>query len=217
MTSQTSDSSAHEQRLAHQQLIAGRRRARRLALQALYAMAIGERSAAEVSAEFEAQQDFAKADTAYFRRILIGVESSRVDIDALLTPYLDRSIASLTPVELAILRMAMFELQSQIDVPYKAVINEAVNLAAKFGADQSFKFINGVLDRAARALRVHEQPTATAVAPSEPTAASPWGSVAAEPDQPEEQPEEEPETKQPEMKQAATKQPETEHSADVSA
>lgn len=157
MTSQTCDSSAHEQRLAHQQRIAGRRRARRLALQALYAMDIGDRSAAEVSAEFEAQQDFAKADTAYFRRILLGVEASRIEIDTAITPYLDRDLAALTPVELAILRMAMFELREQIDVPYKAVINEAVNLAAKFGADQSFKFINGVLDKAARHIRIHER------------------------------------------------------------
>lgn len=156
MASQTSDSSAHEQRLAHQQRIAGRRRARRLALQGLYAMEIGERSAAEVSAEFEAQQDFAKADTAYFRRILLSVESSRSEIDAVLSPYLDRQISALTPVELSILRMALFELREQLDVPFKAVINEAVNLAAKFGADQSFKFINGVLDRAARDIRIHE-------------------------------------------------------------
>ena len=158
MTSQCSDSSAHDQRLAHQQRIAGRRRARRLALQALYAMDISDRTAAEDSAEFEAQQDFAKADTAYFRRLLLGVESMRLEIDAALAPYLDRSIASLTPVELSILRMATLELRAQIDVPYKAVINEAVNLAAKFGADQSFKFINGVLDRAAREIRIHEQP-----------------------------------------------------------
>lgn len=157
MTSQDRDSSAHEQRLAHQQRIAGRRRARRLALQGLYAMEIGERSAAEVSAEFEAQQDFAKADTAYFRRILLSVEASRSEIDSVLSPYLDRHISALTPVELGILRMALFELREQIDVPFKAVINEAVNLAAKFGADQSFKFINGVLDRAARDIRVHEQ------------------------------------------------------------
>lgn len=156
MASQTSDSSAHEQRLAHQQRIAGRRRARRLALQGLYAMEIGERSAAEVSAEFEAQQDFAKADTAYFRRILLGVETTRSEIDAVLSPYLDRQLSALTPVELSILRMALFELREQLDVPFKAVINEAVNLAAKFGADQSFKFINGVLDRAARDIRIHE-------------------------------------------------------------
>ncbi|MEJ2680558.1 MAG: transcription antitermination factor NusB [Gammaproteobacteria bacterium] len=155
-------SSKNEHITPHQneqrQLIAGRRRARRLALQALYAMALSERTATEVSAEFESQQDFGKADTAYFRRLVLGVEHYRVELDDALTPFLDRAVSVLTPIELAILRMAMFELQHQVDVPFKAVINEAVNLATKFGADQSFKYVNGVLDKAARCVRVHEQP-----------------------------------------------------------
>ena len=141
----------------HRQQVAGRRRARRLALQALYAMALSDRSAAEVSVEFEAQQDFAKADTAYFRRLVMGVERYRTQIDAAFSPCLDRALAALTPIELAILRMATFELLHQVDVPFRAVISEGVNLASKFGADQSFKYINGVLDKCARRLRHVEQ------------------------------------------------------------
>jgi N utilization substance protein B len=73
-------------------------------------------------------------------------------------PYLDRPLKDLDPVERAVLRMATYELMSRIDVPYKVIINEAVNLTKKFGAEQAYKYINGVLDHTARKLRAVEHP-----------------------------------------------------------
>ena len=111
---------------------------------------------AEIEAEFRTEYDFTHADTGYFRAILEGVIYHQPDIDAAFAAYLDRDIKQLTPVELALLRQAVFELRERPDVPFKVVISEAVALARKFGATDGHKYINGVLDRAASNLRAAE-------------------------------------------------------------
>lgn len=133
-----------------------RRKARHYGVQALYRWQINGGSAAEIEAEFRTEYDLGQTDLAYFRAILEGVIHHQPDIDAAFAAFLDRDIAELTPVELALLRQGVFELKERLDVPYKVVISEAVALAAKFGATDSFKYINGILDRAAGRLRAVE-------------------------------------------------------------
>ena len=130
-----------------------RRKARHYGVQALYRWHFNGGSPAEIEAEFRSDYDFSHTDTAYFRAVLEGVIYHQPDIDAAFAGYLDRKLGELTPVELALLRQAVFELQHRPDVPYKVVISEAVALARKFGATDSFKYINGVLDRVASRVR----------------------------------------------------------------
>lgn len=141
---------------AGQSLSQGRRKARHYGVQALYRWQVNGGSPAEIEAEFRTEYDFNQTDREYFRAILEGVIYHQPEIDAAFSQYLDRDIAELTPVELALLRQGIFELKDRLDVPYKVVISEAVALARKFGATDGHKFINGVLDRAASTLRQAE-------------------------------------------------------------
>jgi N utilization substance protein B len=133
-----------------------RRKARHYGMQALYRWHVNGGTPNEIEAEFRTEYDFSQADTDYFRAILEGVIYHQPDIDAAFAGYLDRDIKELTPVELALLRQATFELKDRLDVPYKVVISEAVALAKKFGATDGHKYINGVLDRASATLRATE-------------------------------------------------------------
>lgn len=141
---------------AGQSLSQGRRKARHYGVQALYRWQVNGGSPAEIEAEFRTEYDFNQTDREYFRAILEGVIYHQPEIDAAFSQYLDRDIAELTPVELALLRQGIFELKDRLDVPYKVVISEAVALARKFGATDGHKYINGVLDRAASTLRQAE-------------------------------------------------------------
>jgi N utilization substance protein B len=131
---------------SHQALVAHRRKARHYAVQALYQWQMAGTSLSEIEVEFKTDYDFSKVDGEYFHDILEQVSAQLEDIDQQLSPFMDRDINEVGPVELALLRMAMYELRDRIDVPYKVVINEAVSLAKKFGATDSHKFINGVID-----------------------------------------------------------------------
>jgi len=133
-----------------------RRKARHYAMQALYRWQLNGGTPADIEAEFRTDYDFTHADIEYFRAILEGVIYHQPDIDAAFAGYLDRDIGEVTPVELALLRQAVFELKDRLDVPFKVVISEAVALAKKFGATDGHKYINGVLDQAAAKLRVTE-------------------------------------------------------------
>jgi N utilization substance protein B len=133
-----------------------RARARRYALQALYQWALSGAPAGEVEAQFLENEDFSRADTRYFRQLLRGVTQDVESIDAGITGFIDRPLAQLDPVEHAILRIGICELRSRPDIPYRVTIHEAVSLAKKFGAEQGHAFVNGVLDRAARAIRPEE-------------------------------------------------------------
>ncbi|EPL6455424.1 MULTISPECIES: transcription antitermination factor NusB [Providencia] len=132
---------------------AARRRARECAVQAIYSWQLSGNPIAEVEYEFIAEQDMSDVDVNYFRELLSGVATNATKLDQLMTPYLSRQLEELGQVEKAILRVSMFELSFREDVPYKVAINEGIELAKVFGAEDSHKFVNGVLDKAAPAVR----------------------------------------------------------------
>lgn len=133
--------------------MAKRRKARHYALQALYQWHMAGASTRDIDAEFRSDYDFSVVDRDYFKAILDGVVNDVEALDALYEPLLDRKLSELDPIERSLLRMGSFELRERIDVPYRVVINESVSLAKKFGAAESFKYINGVLDKLAQQLR----------------------------------------------------------------
>jgi transcription antitermination protein NusB len=135
-----------------------RTRARRLAMQALYQWDLSGSNLSEIEVQFLEDEDFSKADKDYFHELLHQVPARLDEVEQAFEGFLDRPVREIDPVERAVLRMATYELMARIDVPYKVVINEAVNLTKKFGAEQAFKYINGVLDQVARQLRRVEYP-----------------------------------------------------------
>jgi N utilization substance protein B len=140
----------------HNTLAAERRKARHYAMQALYQWHMADAALNVIEAEFRSDYDFDHVDLEYFQALLHGVPARVDELEAVFEPLLDRNIKDLDPIERTLLRMGTFELKERIDVPYKVVINEAVALAKKFGASESHKYINGVLDKAARQLREAE-------------------------------------------------------------
>ena len=132
---------------------AARRRARECAVQAIYSWQLSGNDIADVELEFLSEQDTQGVDIAYFRELLVGVAINAARLDKAMEPYLSRQLEELGQVEKAILRLAMFELSFREVVPYKVAINEAIELAKVFGADDSHKFVNGVLDKAAPTVR----------------------------------------------------------------
>ncbi|MDW8478946.1 MAG: transcription antitermination factor NusB [Xanthomonadales bacterium] len=135
---------------------ARRTRARRRALQALYALELSGNPVGQVLAEFAEERDPEKADVAYFEELVRGVCRERERIDAALAPVLDRPIARVDPVERCALRIGVYELLFRAELPFKVVIDEAVQAARQFGADYGYAYVNGVLDRLARELRPQE-------------------------------------------------------------
>jgi len=137
---------------------AQRTRARRLAMQALYQWDMSGNNLSDIEAQFVEEEGFGKADADYFHELLHEVPAKLDEVEEAFAPYLDRPVKEIDPVERAVLRMASYELMTRIDVPYKVIINEAVNLTKKFGAEQAHKYVNGVLDHTARKLRAVEHP-----------------------------------------------------------
>jgi N utilization substance protein B len=136
-----------------------RRRSRELALQGLYAWQLSGDGAAGLRSQLAETRDFGKADSRYFTRLLEGTIEHAAELERLIAPALDRKAAELSPVEHGILLLAAFELKNSPDVPYKVVINEAVELAKLFGGTDGHKYVNGVLDKIARELRPGEAGT----------------------------------------------------------
>jgi N utilization substance protein B len=134
-------------------LAAERRKARHYGMQALYQWHMAGASLNDIEAQFRDEYDFSHVDLEYFQALLHGIPACVDELDEVLAPLLDRKLDDLDPIEHTLLRMGMYELTQRIDVPYKVVINEEVALAKKFGATDSHKYINGVLDKAARQLR----------------------------------------------------------------
>ena len=130
--------------------------ARKLALQALYRWQLNVCPWQDLVQEFADDPDMPRADSEYFRTLIQGICDERDALDGALAPLLDRKPAELDPVEHALLLIGSYELQHRPDVPYRVVINEAVGLARRFGATDGYKFVNGVLDRAARLWRAQE-------------------------------------------------------------
>ena len=137
----------------HNTLAAQRRKARHYGLQALYQWTLSGASPSDIEAEFRVDNDFRHTDGEYFSAVLNGVVDDVDGLESLFEPALDRTLDELDPIERNLLRLGTFELRDRIDVPYKVVISEAVALAKKFGATDSHRYINGVLDKVARELR----------------------------------------------------------------
>lgn len=137
---------------------AARTRARRRAVQALYAWELGGNAMHKVIEDFRSEQDMQIADLEYFEDLLRGVEAHCKELDAGLAPFLDRDIERVDPIERAVLRLAAYELKHRLDVPYRVVLNEAVEVTKRFGSDQGHTYVNGVLDKLARQWRATESP-----------------------------------------------------------
>ncbi len=136
--------------------IGARQKARHFGVQALYQRILAGSSPARIEAEFRTDYDMTGTDIAYFHELLFGVIEQTDNLDALFEPLLDRALDELDPVSLAQLRLSAWELQSRIDVPWRVVIEEAVRLSRKFGPTDSYKYLNGVLDKLAHRLRPEE-------------------------------------------------------------
>jgi transcription antitermination protein NusB len=130
--------------------------ARKLALQALYRWQLNRSPWQDLVAEFADAEDMGRADRDYFRELVESISQSHVELDAGLAAWMDRPPQQLDPIEHAVLLIGAHELKARPEVPYRVVINEAVSLARRFGATDGHKFVNAVLDRAARELREHE-------------------------------------------------------------
>nr|WP_116631514.1 transcription antitermination factor NusB [Pasteurella langaaensis] len=135
-----------------QKKVSPRRRARECAVQALYSWYVSQNDVAEIELNFVTEQDLKGVDTPYFRKLFRNTVANIDAVDATMAEFLDRSSEELTPIEKAILRLAVYELKYEMDVPYKVVINEAIEVAKTFGAEDSHKYINGVLDKVAPSL-----------------------------------------------------------------
>ncbi|HHF6601538.1 TPA: transcription antitermination factor NusB [Haemophilus influenzae] len=129
-----------------------RRRARECTVQALYSWAVSGNTVEQVELAFVLDQDMDGVDKPYFRKLFRQTVENIETVDFSISPYTDRTFDELDPIETAILRLAVYELRFELDVPYKVVINEAIEVAKVFGADESHKYINGVLDKIAPAL-----------------------------------------------------------------
>ncbi|MEE9492583.1 MAG: transcription antitermination factor NusB [Gammaproteobacteria bacterium] len=146
-----------------------RTRARRYIMQALYQWDLSGNNLSDIDKQFHEDEDFSKVDEQYFHEIFHGVPARLDDIDGHYEDFLDRKIEQLDPVERAVLRMATFELEKRLDIPYRVVINESVNLVKKYGADTAHRYVNGILDKVAQQLRSLEHPEAKK------NPESPWG------------------------------------------
>ncbi|WP_127557549.1 transcription antitermination factor NusB [Saccharospirillum alexandrii] len=136
--------------------MAARRKARRLAMQALYQWHLSSSPVNQIEAEFITDHDMAKVDQDYFSEVLRGVPSTLTELDSYIESVTDRSVREMTPVELSILRMGAYELVHRIDVPFKVIINEGVELSKLFGASEGHRYVNGVLDKLSQRLRATE-------------------------------------------------------------
>lgn len=133
-----------------------RRRARVLAMQGLYQRHFTKSPISDIEAEFMVDNDMTKVDSLFFRDVLRGVHREQAELDKLIEPYLDRPLQEVDPVEMAIVRVGAYELRHRLDVPYRVVINEGIELAKRFGGTEGHKFVNSVLDKLGRRLRIAE-------------------------------------------------------------
>lgn len=133
-----------------------RHNARRLALQAIYQWQVAQTPMSDIEHQFIQENRLDKVDVDYFLQLLREIPACVQQLDELMLPVLDRPLADLNPVELAVLRLALFELTHRIDIPYRVVIAEALRLTKTFGAIEGFKYVNAILDRIAHQVRTVE-------------------------------------------------------------
>lgn len=131
-------------------------RARRRALQALYQHQLTGQEAGLILLQFRKTQDFKGVDDAYFEQLVRGVITQQAELDEKLQPFLDRSLEVMDVIEKNVLRMGAWELLKAPQLPFRIVLDEAIDLARRFGAEQGHAYVNGVLDKAARAWRPAE-------------------------------------------------------------
>ena len=135
------------------QSISGKKRARKLALQALYQWLMSGSDLHEIEAQFRVINNMEKVDGDYFCRVLHGVPSHVESLEASISPLLDREISGLNPIELTVLRMGAFELFYCPEIPYKVVLDESISLAKEFGSQDGHRYVNGVLNNLAKQVR----------------------------------------------------------------
>jgi len=133
-----------------------RSNARRRALQALYQWQMTGQNLGDIETQFLQEEDMAKTDLDYFKELLHQIPKHITDLEAHCLPHVTRPMEQIDPVERAALLIGLYELQFRLDVPYRVAINEAVELAKTFGAEQGHKFVNGLLDKVAKQLRAAE-------------------------------------------------------------
>jgi N utilization substance protein B len=133
--------------------LAARSRARRRALQATYAWQVSGTDMRGIIEQFKHEQEMEIADLDYFEDLLVNIEKHCKELDEAIKPHLDRAIESVDPIERAVLRLGAYELIHRLDVPYRVVINEAIETTKRFGADFGHTYVNGVLDKLARQVR----------------------------------------------------------------
>lgn len=135
---------------------AERHNARHYAVQAMYQWQIAGAAIADIEQEFLLEHIDKKIDMAYFKELIHGIPTNLDTIDNAIKPFINRSMSEIDPVELAVIRLATYELIKRPDVPYRVIINEALQLTKKFGSVEGYKFVNGVLDRIAKTQRETE-------------------------------------------------------------
>ncbi len=133
-----------------------RRKARRLAVQALYEWQLSGNLPAEIESQFRQENSFKKVDSEYFSELINSIPEQQPQLDEMLQKHMVRKVEAADPVERAIIRIACYELKNRIDVPYRVVINEAIELAKIFGGTDGHKFVNGVVDKLATEIRSTE-------------------------------------------------------------
>jgi len=133
-----------------------RARARRYAMQALYQWDLSGTDLPVIRRQFLEAEDFSRTDQAYFVELLSNIPNQVDIVDENISAFIGRPVGQLDPVERAILRIGVYELLKRLDIPFRVIINEAVQLCKKFGAEQGHTFVNGVLDKAAHKIRAAE-------------------------------------------------------------
>lgn len=130
--------------------------ARKRAVQALYMWEMTKVDLSDIDQQFVLEHDMSKVDLKYFQELLHNIPARIDDIDDHIHSYLDRPFNEIDPVERAVMRLGVYELQCRPDIPYRVVINEAVELAKIFGAEDGYKYVNSILDNVAKKLRATE-------------------------------------------------------------
>lgn len=133
-----------------------RSRARAIALQALYQWVISQSAPSEIVKQYLSETNLQKMEGSYFEELFNNIIKQQEAIDLQLTPHLSRPLTEMDPIELSILRIAIYEFLQHPEIPYRVIINEAIELAKTFGATDGYKFVNGVLDKAVKIIRPNE-------------------------------------------------------------
>jgi N utilization substance protein B len=143
-----------------------RHQARQAAVQAIYQWQLTQQPPSQIEDHFSLDHELHDVDMDFFHHLVTEIPSHLHELDDHLTPYLDRELEEIDPVERAILRIGAYELEFHPEIPYKVILNEAVELAKTFGAEHGYKYVNAVLDQVARKLRAAEIQVGRTTSPS---------------------------------------------------